>query len=59
MPVTSPKTASSVVVRRKPLDKQIAHNAKLPTSEEWTLVYPDFKDVNNIPATSHFFKVEK
>lgn len=59
MPVTVPKTASSVVLRRKALDKHKAHNAKLTTSQEWKLVYPDFKEVNNIPGTNDFFTVEK
>ena len=58
MPVTVPKTTSSVVLRRKALNKHKAHNAKLATSREWKLVYPDFKEVNNIPGTNDFFTVE-
>lgn len=58
MPVTVPKTASSVFLRRKALDKHVAHNSKLPASQQWKLVYPDFKEVNNIPGTSNFFTVE-
>ena len=59
MPVTVPKTASSIVLRRKALDKYKAHNVKLATTREWKLVYPDFKEVNNIPGTNDFFTVEK
>lgn len=58
MPVTVPKTAFSVVLWRNALDNHKAHNAKL-TSWEQTLVYPDFKEGNNIPGTNDFFTVEK
>ena len=59
MPVTVPKTASSAILWRKALDKHKAHNAKLATSQEWKLVFPDFKEVKNILGTNDFFTVEK
>lgn len=59
MPVTVPKTTSSVILWRKALEKHVAHNAKLPASQEWKLVYPDVKEVKNIPGTSDSFTVDK
>ena len=59
MPISVPKTSSSIVVRRAALDKHRAHNSKLPDSLEWKLLYPDFQEVNNIPGSKHFFTVQK
>ena len=58
MPISVPKTSSSIVVRRAALDKHRAHNSKLPDSLEWKLLYSDFQGVNNIPSANHFFTVQ-
>ena len=59
MPISVPKTSSSIVVRRAALDKHRAHNSKLPDSLEWKLLYPDFQEVINIPGSHQFFTVQK
>ena len=59
MPISVPRTSSSIIVRRAALEKHWAHNSKLPDSLEWKLLYPDFQEVNNIPDSKHFFTVEK
>ncbi|KAJ7388109.1 hypothetical protein OS493_039761, partial [Desmophyllum pertusum] len=59
MPITVPKSSSSVIVRRAAIDKHKAHNVKLPDTLDWKLLYPDFQEVNNIPGSKHFFTVQK
>lgn len=59
MPITVPKTFSSIVVRRAAIEKHQAHNSKFPDNLEWKLLYPDFQEVNNIPGSKHFFTVQK
>ena len=59
MPISVPRTASSVLVRRSALDKHQAHNCKLPHSVNWKLLYPDFQEVINVPGSKQFFTVQK
>ena len=64
LPVSVPRTATDVLVKRKAVEKHMAHNKDLHTESlesdmQWILLYPDLDVVLYIPGTKVCFSIAK
>ena len=64
LPVSVPRTATDVLVKRKAVEKHMAHNKdlhaeSLESEMQWILLYPDLDVVLYIPGTKECFSMAK